>query len=176
MILRGPRLVVRSMQEPDVARLAEIAAEPEIWQRWGEVSEADLREKLAGPDGVTALVVQLNGEVAGLIQYHEETDPDYRHAGVDMFLAGKARGQGYGREALLLVAEHLFEQRGHHRLTIDPAAANERAIRAYARVGFRPVGIMRRYEGDLDGAWHDGLLMDLLAGELLEPEQPSRLG
>ena len=43
MILRGPRLVVRSMQEPDVARLAAIAAEPEIWQRWGEVSEADLR-------------------------------------------------------------------------------------------------------------------------------------
>jgi hypothetical protein len=32
-MLRGPRLVVRSMQEPDVATLAEIATEPEIWQR-----------------------------------------------------------------------------------------------------------------------------------------------
>jgi aminoglycoside 6'-N-acetyltransferase len=168
VILRGPRLVVRSMQEPDVARLAGIAAEPEIWQRWGEVSAADLREKLAGLDDVTALVVEVDGEVAGLIQYHEETDPDYRHAGVDMFLAGTARGQGYGREALLLVAAHLFEERGHHRLTIDPAADNEPAIRCYTAAGFRTVGVMRRYERGRDGSFHDGLLM-----ELVRPDQPS---
>jgi aminoglycoside 6'-N-acetyltransferase len=168
VILRGPRLVVRSIQEPDVARLAEIAAEPEIWQRWGEVSEADLREKLAGEGDVTALVVELDGEVAGLIQYHEETDPDYRHAGVDMFLAENARGHGYGREALLLVAAHLFEERGHHRLTIDPAADNEPAIRCYAAAGFRTVGVMRRYERGRDGSFHDGLLM-----ELVRPDQPA---
>ena len=168
MILRGPRLVVRSMQEPDVARLAEIATEPEIWRRWGEVSEDDLRAKLAGSDDVTALVVELGGEVAGLIQVHEETDPDYRHAGVDMFLAGTARGQGYGREALLLVAAHLFEQRGHHRLTIDPAADNEPAIRCYTAAGFRKVGVMHRYERGRDGSFHDGLLM-----ELVRPDQPS---
>jgi aminoglycoside 6'-N-acetyltransferase len=168
VILRGPRLVVRPMQEPDVARLAEIAAEPEIRQRWGEVSEADLRGKLAGEEDVTALVVELDGEVAGLIQYHEETDPDYRHAGVDMFLAGTARGRGYGREALLLVAAHLFEHRGPHRLTIDPAADNEPAIRCYAAAGFRTVGVMRQYERGRDGSFHDGLLM-----ELVRPDQPS---
>ncbi|HEX2508373.1 MAG TPA: GNAT family protein [Miltoncostaeaceae bacterium] len=55
---------------------------------------------------------------------------------------------------------------GHHRFTIDPAVANERAIRSYAAVGFRPVGVMRAYERGRDGAWHDNLLMDLLAGEL----------
>ena len=168
MILRGQRLMVRPMQEPDVARLAEIAAEPEIWQRWGELSDADLRAKLAGADDVTAMVVELDGDVVGLIQYHEETDPDYRHAGVDMFLAESARGQGYGREALLLVAGHLFEQRGHHRLTIDPAADNEPAIRCYAAAGFRTVGVMRRYERGRDGSFHDGLLM-----ELVRPDQPA---
>lgn len=168
MILRGQRLMVRSMQEPDVARLAEIAAEPEIWQRWGELSDADLRAKLAGADDVTAMVVELDGDVVGLIQYHEETDPDYRHAGVDMFLAESARGQGYGREALLLVVGHLFEQRGHHRLTIDPAADNEPAIRCYAAAGFRTVGVMRRYERGRDGSFHDGLLM-----ELVRPDQPA---
>jgi aminoglycoside 6'-N-acetyltransferase len=168
VILRGPRLVVRSMQEQDVARLAEIAAEPEVWRRWGDLPEADLRAKLAGSGDVTALVVELDGEVAGLIQYHEETDPDYRHAGVDMFLAGTARGQGYGREALLLVAAHLFDERGHHRLTIDPAADNEPAVRCYAAAGFRKVGVMQRYERGRDGSFHDGLLM-----ELIRPDQPS---
>ena len=64
-----------------------------------------------------------------------------------------------------LVIEHLIAERGHHRFTIDPAAANERAIRAYQRLGFKRVGVMRRYERGADGSWHDGLLMDLLADE-----------
>jgi aminoglycoside 6'-N-acetyltransferase len=29
------------------------------------------------------------------------------------------------------------------------------------------VGIMRQYERGPDGTWHDGLLMDLLADELI---------
>jgi aminoglycoside 6'-N-acetyltransferase len=59
-----------------------------------------------------------------------------------------------------------FDERGHHRLTIDPAAANERAIRCYERVGFRRVGIMRSYWRDPSGEWQDGLLLELLAGDL----------
>jgi aminoglycoside 6'-N-acetyltransferase len=51
-------------------------------------------------------------------------------------------------------------------MTIDPSAANEGAIRAYERVGFRRVGIQRSYERGPDGTFHDGLLMDLLADEL----------
>jgi len=35
-------------------------------------------------------------------------------------------------------------------------------------VGFRPVGVMRQYERGGDGHFHDGLLMDLLRGELAE--------
>jgi aminoglycoside 6'-N-acetyltransferase len=67
-----------------------------------------------------------------------------------------------------LLAGYLFEQRGHHRLTIDPAAANDRAIRSYSTVGFRPVGVMRQYERGPDGRFHDGLLMDMLRGELTD--------
>ncbi|MBV9422920.1 MAG: GNAT family N-acetyltransferase, partial [Solirubrobacterales bacterium] len=52
--------------------------------------------------------------------------------------------------------------------TIDPAAANAAAIRAYEKAGFTRVGVMRGYERDVDGnGWHDGLLMELLAGEEL---------
>jgi aminoglycoside 6'-N-acetyltransferase len=64
------------------------------------------------------------------------------------------------------VARHLVEVEGHHRLVIDPAADNAAAIRCYEKVGFRPVGVMRRYERGPDGTWHDGLLMELLAEEL----------
>jgi aminoglycoside 6'-N-acetyltransferase len=66
------------------------------------------------------------------------------------------------------VAAYLFDVRGHHRLTIDPAADNRRAIRAYEKVGFRLVGVMRRYELGADGHFHDGLLMDLLRDDLAD--------
>src|SRR5688572_26542137 len=64
------------------------------------------------------------------------------------------------------MARYLVHDRGHHRLAIDPAVTNERAIRAYQRVGFRPGGVMRQYERGHDGQWHDCLLMDLLASDL----------
>jgi aminoglycoside 6'-N-acetyltransferase len=60
----------------------------------------------------------------------------------------------------------LFDHRGHHRITIDPAADNHGAIRCYQKVGFRMVGVMRQYERGNDGQFHDGLLMDLLRDDL----------
>jgi aminoglycoside 6'-N-acetyltransferase len=67
---------------------------------------------------------------------------------------------------------YAIELNGHHRLTIDPAADNPAAIRAYTKVGFRPVGVQRRAERGADGTWHDSLLMDLLAEELTDSDDP----
>lgn len=61
---------------------------------------------------------------------------------------------------------HLVHDRGHHRVTIDPALENERAIRSYEKAGFRRVGVMREYGRDADGVWRDGLLLDVLASEV----------
>jgi aminoglycoside 6'-N-acetyltransferase len=96
----------------------------------------------------------------------EELEPDYRHVALDIAIRADLHGRGFGRESLRAVIEHLIEERGHHRFTIDPATENERAIRSYAGLGFRPVGVMRRSERAPDGRWRDGLLMDLLAEEL----------
>lgn len=162
MILRGRRLLLRPLLPDDVARVGEIAAEPGVAHWWGTVPESDLRAKASGQDQATAFAIEHEGAVVGMIQYHEEPDPDYRHAGVDLFLSGAAQGRGLGREAIALVTTYLFEQHGHHRVTIDPAADNERAIRCYAAAGFRTVGVMRRYERGSDGSFHDGVLMELV--------------
>jgi aminoglycoside 6'-N-acetyltransferase len=115
----------------------------------------------------TRLTIEVDGRVAGLVQFHEELEPKYRHAAIDIFLDPAVHGRGVGTEAVRRIARHLIEERGHHRITIDPAAANTAAIRAYEKVGFKPVGVMRRYERDVGGdGWHDGLLMELLAEEL----------
>jgi len=118
-------------------------------------------------EGTETFVVEHDGRVAGAIQWHAEDEPDYRHAGIDIYLDPALRGRGLGTDAVRTLARHLIVDRGHHRLVIDPAAGNAAAIRCYSKVGFRAVGVMRRYELGLDGSWHDGLLMDLLADELI---------
>jgi aminoglycoside 6'-N-acetyltransferase len=153
----------------DRERLAEILAEPSIRRWWGtKPPDVDAAE-LVTPGGLR-WAIEVDGRLVGGIEATEEDEPDYRHAALDLFLDADHQGIGLGPEAIRLVARHLFEERGHHRLTIDPALANERAIGAYERVGFRSVGVMRRYERGSDGTWHDGLLMDMLAGELADDD------
>jgi aminoglycoside 6'-N-acetyltransferase len=164
--LSGGRVALRPLEAADVPRLAEIAAEPEVARWWLGISEADLRE-LADPGEETfVFAVELEGEVIGLAQVDEELEPDYRHANVDLFLTSARHSQGLGADTVRTLAHWLFDGRGHHRITIDPALANERAIRSYERLGFKRVGVMRRYERGADGEWHDGLLLDLLPEEL----------
>jgi aminoglycoside 6'-N-acetyltransferase len=163
--LSGSRIVLRSPVADDVERLTEIRHEPAVVSRWHVPEPGEFEAFLAGE---TTLVIELDGEPIGAIQFHEEADPMYRHAGIDLFLTTARHNRGFGSEAVAVLARHLIDDRGHHRLTIDPAADNAAAIRAYEKVGFRRVGVMRAYERGPDGSWHDGLLMELLAGELLD--------
>jgi len=164
--LRGERVTLRPLEEADRPRLVEILEEPEVARWFGTASAEESADEFISDPEVTGFAIEADGSVAGAIAFHEEDTPDYRHAGVDLFVATASQNEGLGTDALRLVARYLLEERGHHRLVIDPAAANERAIKVYERVGFRPVGVMRRYERGPDGTFHDGLLMDLLADEL----------
>jgi aminoglycoside 6'-N-acetyltransferase len=92
----------------------------------------------------------------------------YRHAGIDLYIDPAIHRRGLGSDAVRTLARYLFEDHGHHRLVIDPAADNFAAIACYRKVGFRTVVVMREYERSADGNWHDGLLMELLAGELTD--------
>ena len=168
-VLHGERVVLRPVADADLPRLATILREEEVAAWWGDYDEERARAEILAEPG---WAIEVDGAVAGWLQVSEEAEPDYRHVGFDIFLATEVHGRGLGREALALAVRH-FASLGHHRFTIDPAVANERAIRSYAAVGFRPVGVMRAYERGRDGTWHDNLLMDLLVQEL-EPPGPPR--
>ncbi len=163
--LTGATVVLRPLVPADRERIGSILAEPEVARWWGqggpEVAIEGWFEDISN-----TFAIEVDGTVVGSVQFSEELDPDYRCAGIDLFLTTAAHGQGLGRDAVRTLARFLLEERGHHRITIDPSAANERAIRAYRAVGFRPVGVMRRYERGPDGTWHDGLLLDLLPDDL----------
>jgi aminoglycoside 6'-N-acetyltransferase len=161
--LRGELVTLKPATHDDVEALVAIRSSAQVCAWWGE--EDDYTKAVADELGRT-YAIGYEDRVVGAIQWYEEDDPMYRHAGMDIYLDPTVTGKGLGTDAVRTLARHLIHDRGHHRLVIDPAAHNGAAIRASEKVGFRPVGVMRRYERDNDGTFHDGLLMDLLAEEL----------
>src|SRR5690242_3960844 len=126
-------IVLRALRDSDEAELRRILATPEV-ALWWDAPEPGFpwRDE---PD-CTRLAIELDGALVGMIQFWEERTPKYRHAAIDLFLDPVVHGRGIGSEAVRRLARTLFDERGHHRLTIDPALENRAAIRAYEKAGF----------------------------------------
>jgi len=159
--VRSERLLLRPAVDDDREALGAILSEPEVARWWGPFDPQTAFDELA-----TSFAIVVDGAVAGWLVYEEEDWWQYPHVAFDIALTTSLHGRGYGQETLRVAIRH-YIARGHHRFTIDPAADNTRAIRTYAAVGFKPVGVLRAYE-KRDGEWHDGLLMDLLAAEFVD--------
>ena len=164
-VLRDDRLTLRPLDDADLDELVAVIARAGVIEWWGPVGETDEARVDLRNDGA-AFAIDVDGALAGWLGFSEESEPNYRHAGLDIFLAPAHQDRGLGPAALRLAIAWLVGELGHHRLTIDPACHNARAIATYKAVGFRPVGVMRRYERGADGSFHDNLLMDLLAEDL----------
>jgi hypothetical protein len=82
IILNGQRVVLRPASADDVDRVTSILQEPAVAHRWGTFDEARVAEEFVGDDRV--FIVEVDGNVIGSIQYSEENEPMYRHAGIDI--------------------------------------------------------------------------------------------
>jgi RimJ/RimL family protein N-acetyltransferase len=76
-------------------------------------------------------------------------------------------GQGYGTEALTLLLNYGFKALNLHNVVLRTYSFNERAIRAYQKVGFKIIG--KRREALLRGKErHDIIILDILDNEFYE--------
>ncbi len=157
MSLVAGDLALRPMLAEHEEAVLAILREPEV-ARWWPVPDFE-RD--------TGWVVEIGGEPSGWLEYHEENYAWYPSVAFDIALTTALHGRGYGRRALRLAVES-FVAKGHHRFTLDPNVANERAIRAYEALGFERVGVMRAYERNPAGGWNDALLLELIVPEAIE--------
>lgn len=143
-----------------VARLRELHQQPGVTRWWGPMEPGFPFDE---PESQRYAIVA-DGELAGLIQWGDDSYDENRHAYVDIFVADDLAGRGIGTEALRRLIEVLIDRLGYHRITIDPAVENAAAIRAYEKVGFSRVGTCTRaYLDPGSGEWRDELLMELVA-------------
>lgn len=154
---------IAELDDDAIARLRSIHGRPEVAAVWGEPDDRWPDDPGVHGYAVTTPTADGGEDVVGYLQWDEEADPQYRHAGIDLFVDPDHHGRGLGTDAVRTALAHLVDDRGHHRVVIDPAADNAAAIAAYRKAGFREVGVMRAYERGADGSFHDGLLMEFVA-------------
>jgi len=156
-VLHGARVTIRPVDADDSAALVAIRTSPEV-ARWWDPPAPDWP---MNPTSSRRYTVLLDDQVVGFVQWYENDDAEYRHAGIDVFVDPNHHRRGLGRETVTVVLRHLLDDVGHHRVVIDPAADNTAAIACYRASGFREVGVMRFYQRHAGtGDWHDGLLME----------------
>lgn len=73
-------------------------------------------------------------------------------------------GQGYGRDAVRTLLDYAFLHRNAHKVWLEVAEDNERAIRCYKSCGFVQEGRIR------ENAWRDGRYVDELVMGILRDE------
>src|SRR3954452_7173364 len=128
MNVHGERTSLRPAAEDDIDRLVAWHADPEVARYWDDetFTREERAERLPRDDG-DAGIVQAGGEPIGFLQTHP--------GGLDMFLIPSVRSRGLGPDAARALTEHLLAQ-GRRRVTVDPYAWNEGAVRAWQRAGF----------------------------------------
>ena len=155
---REGTLGFRPLTEEDLALVRRWLLEPHVQRWWDDgvrtpypdAELADHREAIRGGDPTYRYLIEQAGSPIGLIQHYRVGDhPEYAAAlglgeeavGVDLFI-GEPRliGRGIGPAALrAFLLEVAFPFHSLDVCVIGPSVRNPSAIRAYEKVGFRPL-------------------------------------
>ena len=163
----GERLYLSPMNVEDV----------EIYTKW--LNDRSTTDNISG----TTKVITLQGEKE-FIESRKSYDYDFsivlnddtlignislqnvdlisRKATLGIFIGEEEnRSKGYGTEAMKILIDYGFNILGLHNINLNVFSFNERAIRAYNKVGFREYG--RRHESYfLNGHFYDSINMEII--------------
>lgn len=174
IVIPGERIYLTHLRREDVPLLARWFADLELTaylgslgasfsleqeQRWFDSLAGDSQQVTFG------IVVRADDRLIGSVTLRSI---DHRHGTAELGIAigdKRAWNQGYGTEAVRLMAEYGCFFLNLYAIRLALVEFNERARRAYLRAGFREVG---RWRGayHLDGRRYDRVWMDITRDEL----------
>lgn len=175
MIIMSDRVLIRELEEGDLARVLEWINDEEIAYymgirhrvTWPEQQAWYRRLKKDSSKQVFAILLKEELRHVGNISLDNINLID-QNARLTIFLGDKSLyGKGLGRDALKAFLGYCFRQLKLHRVYLIVHEENERAIRLYSRCGFATEGLFREHEF-YQGRFINKLLMGLLAQDFLE--------
>jgi len=175
MIL-GKKVRLRAFREDDLKSVITWINNPAVtrylthMRPWSIVEERtwlDRAMRNDDPSAITFVIETSDGEYSGSVGLMH-IDGRNRHAEVGIVIARpEDAGRGPGTEAMQLMLRHAFEELNLHRIMLRVFTFNERAIKSYQKLGFVEEGRLRE-NMFRHGAWHDTVLMGILADEFFD--------
>lgn len=171
----APGIEVRTLTEDDAPLLFYVAdcnrAHLRTWLPWVDQTQSpdDVRgfirsvtPMMEGGDTLHA-AIWVDGDIAGAIGYHP-IDHANRNCSLGYWIAESHQGRGIVTRCCHTLLDHLFDERGLHRVEIRCGTENRRSAAVPQRLGFRLEGVLRQSQ------WVSGRWLDLEVWSLLEHE------
>ncbi|HYY47632.1 MAG TPA: GNAT family protein [Thermoplasmata archaeon] len=171
-VLQGERVRLRPLASSDLRRCVKWFSDPQIIRFLGRNSPVTMpeeerwfRDYERRPDE-QIFAIDVAGVHIGNVGLHK-IDRVHRKAEVGIVI-GEAGlwSKGYGTEAMAAVLHYAFGPLGLNKVSLDVLEYNERAIRVYERLGFRPEGIHR------EDVYKEGRFVDVIRMSILAREMP----
>jgi len=164
------RLVLRPLDEDDIAALAEMMNDEQV-AAWTDVpqpyTEEDARswiteyaptERTAGRGLDLAVTEFLTQRLVGIVQL-TKANWHIRSTELSYIIAPWARGEGYAAEAALAIAQWLFREQKFERIELRTAADNAASQQVAQKIGCISEGVLRNaciaHVRTEDGSWTD---------------------
>jgi RimJ/RimL family protein N-acetyltransferase len=174
-MIRGELVDLRPLRLADVERSEHFANDPEYngpfgtfgFEPAGSVRRRFDEDGYISDDHGRLTVADKNGETVGEVSYiaiFHGPPPSNLVYNIGIALDPRARGRGFGADALALLTRYLFETYTVERVEASTDVENIAAQRALERAGFTREGLLRHAQWRA-GAWHDIYLYSKLRGE-----------
>lgn len=172
MVLKGKKVILRSIKMSDAPRFVKWFNDPEV-NKFLFYRELSLKEERK------YIKDRLEGKAKNDLHFCADTK-EGKHIGVTSLnnihkrnknaVFGIVLGdknfwsKGYGEEASKLIIDHGFKKLKLHRIELDVYSYNPRAIKLYKKLGFKKEGIKREHNF-YNGKFYDTIKMSILDRE-----------
>jgi RimJ/RimL family protein N-acetyltransferase len=167
--LEGDRVVLRAFRADELDAVVE-ARSRDATAATPAISPARLRQRLERSGrlvrGWLDLAIEADGRLIGEVDARQPAHaipPGVFELGILVYDPA-SRGQGYGREAIALITDHLFAREGAERVQASTSVGNAAMRRVLRALGFVEEGVMRAFMPDPKGR-DDYVLYGVTKGE-----------
>lgn len=177
-MLRGEKVVLRALERSEVEQVAGWEYDVETWRQADDsawvprttaqaLKDYDEGKAFSTDAKKVFFVVAVDDRPVGGISLWD-VDVHNRRAHLGITLARDERGKGYGTDAIRVLLDYAFLDRGLHRVQLETQADNVQALACYRRAGFVEEGRLR------DDAWVRGRFVDSVVMSVLSTDPGRR--
>lgn len=183
VFLDGERLFLSPIRAVDAPRYVnwlndvEIAENLLVPRPISLLKEEEMIAQMAKADPAKTIVVGIWAKdpqrLIGGLGLHAISER-HQFAEIGVFIGEKELwGTGYGPEAMRLLIAYAFDSMNLRKVLIRYFGRNERAGRAYTKIGFKEIGRHRDHRF-IAGQWWDEVIMELFREDVDPPTRPHR--